>query len=199
MYSGDCRLQPGSLLAACPETSGDYYNVFKLPGGRWGFIVADVCGKGAPAALRMAMAHGMIRDRVENQPSPAALLTQVNQALCKQDMDMQFVTSFYAILDPKNAIFKYAIAGHPPPFLRKASGQVEKLAGRGIALGVTPEASYEDIHLNLAPGDSLVAFTDGVTDANSPSNKSYEMDQLRKAIGSAPAQAGTCWITCKAP
>lgn len=169
------------------ETSGDYYNVFKLPGGRWGFIVADVCGKGAPAALRMALTHGLIRDRVENEPSPAALLTKVNQALCKQDMDMQFVTSFYGVLDPANASFKYALAGHPPPFLRKASGQVEKLAGHGIALGVTLEAMYEDIHLDLAPGDSLVAFTDGVTDANSPANKLYELEQLRTAIGSAPA------------
>jgi serine phosphatase RsbU (regulator of sigma subunit) len=171
------------------ETSGDYYNVFKLPGGRWGFIVADVCGKGAPAAMRMAMTHGLIRDRVENESSPAALLTQVNQALCKQDMDMQFVTSFYAVLDPANANFRYAIAGHPPPFLRKASGQVEKLAGKGIALGVSLEAIYEDIYLDLAPGDSLVAFTDGVTDANSPTNKSYEIEQLRTAIGSAPAHA----------
>ncbi len=171
------------------ETSGDYYNVFKLPGGRWGFIVADVCGKGAPAALRMAMAHGLIRDRVENEPSPGALLTQVNKALCKQDMDMQFVTSFYAILDPTNASFNYAIAGHPPPFLRKASGQVEKLPGHGIAMGVSLEAIYEDTHLHLAPGDSLVAFTDGVTDANSPSKESYDMDQLKMAISSAPAHA----------
>ncbi len=66
---------------------------------------------------------------------------------------------------------KYALAGHPPPFLRKASGQVKKIAGRGIAMGVSLEAKYEDIHLALAPGDSLVAFTDGVTDANSPSNQ----------------------------
>jgi sigma-B regulation protein RsbU (phosphoserine phosphatase) len=171
------------------ETSGDYYNVFKLPGGRWGFIVADVCGKGAPAALRMAMAHGLIRDRVENEPSPGALLTQVNKALCKQDMDMQFVTSFYAILDPANDSFNYSIAGHPPPFLRKASGQVEKLPGHGIAMGVSLEAIYEDTHLHLAPGDSLVAFTDGVTDANSPNKESYDMDQLKIAIGSAPAHA----------
>jgi serine phosphatase RsbU (regulator of sigma subunit) len=171
------------------ETSGDYYNVLKLPGGRWGFIVADVCGKGAPAAMRMAMTHGLIRDRVEKETSPAALLAQVNLALCSQDMDMQFVTSFYAILDPKNASFKYAIAGHPPPFLRKASGQVEKLAGKGIALGVSLDAIYKDINLDLAPGDSLVAYTDGVTDANSPTNKSYEIDQLKTAIGSAPAHA----------
>ena len=171
------------------ETSGDYYNVFKLAGGRWGFIVADICGKGAPAALRMAMTHGLIRERVENESSPAALLMQVNQALCELDMDLEFVTSFYAILDPQNSFLKYAIAGHPPPFLRKASGQVEKLAGKGIAMGVNPGAIYEDKALDLAPGDSLVAFTDGVTDANSPSDQAYDMAQLRAAIGSAPAHA----------
>ncbi|MGA2489876.1 MAG: GAF domain-containing SpoIIE family protein phosphatase [Anaerolineales bacterium] len=171
------------------ETSGDYYNIFKLPGGRWGFIVADVAGKGAPAALRMAMAHSLIRERVENEPSPAALLTQVNRVLCEQDMDMQFVTSFYAILDPENANLKYAIAGHPPPFLREASGRVKTLPGRGIALGISLETDYEDISLALAPGDSLVAFTDGVTDANNPSHKSYDLAQFKMAIGSAPASA----------
>ncbi len=84
---------------------------------------------------------------------------------------------------------KYAIAGHPPPFLRKASGQVEKLIKGGMALGVNPEAIYEEISLAMAPGDSLVAFTDGVTDANSPSNELYDMTQLKKVIGSAPAHA----------
>jgi serine phosphatase RsbU (regulator of sigma subunit) len=184
---------PGYSLAAfwqpANETSGDYYNVFKLPGGLWGFIIADVAGKGAPAALRMAMAHSLIRDRVEVEASPAALLTQVNRALIIQDMDMHFITAVYAILDPENATMKYAIAGHPPPFLREASGQVKELAGRGIALGVSLEAHYEDINLAMAPGDSLVAFTDGVTDANSPSHETYNLTQLKNAISSAPSQA----------
>jgi sigma-B regulation protein RsbU (phosphoserine phosphatase) len=171
------------------ETSGDYYNVFKLPGGRWGFIVADVCGKGAPAALRMAMTHSLVRERVENESSPAALLAQVNRALCQQDMDMQFVTSFYAILDPENGNLQYALAGHPPPFLREASGQVKKIAGHGIAMGINHDAQYVDVNLAMAPGDSLVAFTDGVTDANSPFNRSYEIAQLQLAIGAAPAHA----------
>ncbi len=171
------------------ETAGDYYNIFNLPGGLWGFIIADVVGKGAPAALRMAMTHSLVRERVENETSPAALLTQVNQALCNQDMDMQFVTSFYAILDPENAVLKYAIAGHPPPFLRTASGKVKALAGRGLALGISPDAHYEDKSLTLSPGDSLVAFTDGVTDANSPSHEPYDVEQLRRTIGSAPPQA----------
>jgi phosphoserine phosphatase RsbU/P len=104
-------------------------------------------------------------------------------------MDMQFVTSVYAIFDPENGILKYAIAGHPPPFLREASGQVKELAGRGIALGVNFDAYYEDMSIALAPGDSVVAFTDGVTDANNPSQEYYDLAQLEEAIGSAPAQA----------
>ena len=171
------------------ETSGDYYNIFKLRGGLWGLIVADVCGKGAPAALRMAMVHAMLRERVENEQSPAALLSQVNRALCDQDMDMQFVTSMYAILDPGNATLKYSLAGHPPPLLRRASGQVDQLAGRGLALGVNPRAHYEDFNLTLAPGESLVAYTDGVTDASSPSDQIYELAQLKTAIAAAPARA----------
>jgi sigma-B regulation protein RsbU (phosphoserine phosphatase) len=82
----------------------------------------------------MAMVHGLVRELVEHELSPARLLRQVNRMLCDQKMDMQFVTAFYAILDPTNASLKYAIAGHPPPFLRKASGQVKNLPGKGMAL-----------------------------------------------------------------
>jgi sigma-B regulation protein RsbU (phosphoserine phosphatase) len=184
---------PGFSLAAFWQpahgTSGDYYNVYRLPGGRWGLIIADVCGKGAPAALYMTMMHGLFHERVKNEASPAALLTQINRTLCERNMEMQFVTAFYAILEPEKATLKYAIAGHPPPFLRKAFGQVENLAGKGIALGISPEAEYDDLHLTLAPGDSLVAFTDGVTDATSPSSESYELLHLRTAISSAPSHA----------
>jgi sigma-B regulation protein RsbU (phosphoserine phosphatase) len=137
----------------------------------------------------MALAHGLIRERVENEVSPAALLTQVNRALYDQDIKANFVTSFYAILDPANSILKYALAGHPPPLLRKASGQVKTLAGKGIALGVFPDAQYEDMELSIAPGESLVAFTDGMTDASNPLSESYNVAHLKKAIGSAPAPA----------
>jgi len=171
------------------ETSGDYYNIFKLPGGRWGFFVADVCDKGAPAALYMALTHGLIRERVQHEASPAALLAHVSRALYKQDIKANFVTSFYAILDPANSSLKYALAGHPPPLLRKASGRVKALPGKGIALGVFPDAQYKDMVLTLAPGESLVAFTDGMTDANNPKSESFNLENLKTAIGSAPASA----------
>jgi sigma-B regulation protein RsbU (phosphoserine phosphatase) len=133
--------------------------------------------------------HGLIHERVEKETSPAALLTQVNRLLIEQDIKTNFITSFYAILDPVNSSLKYAIAGHPPPLLRKASGHVETLAGKGVALGVFPEAKYEDMNFSLAPGESLVVFTDGLTDANNPLSEFFEMTQLKTAIGSAPAPA----------
>jgi serine phosphatase RsbU (regulator of sigma subunit) len=178
-----------SLWKPAYETSGDYYNIFKLPGGRWGFIVADVCDKGAPAALYMALSHGLIRERVDNEVSPAALLTWVNQALYKQDIKTNFITSFYAILDPSNSSLKYALAGHPPPLLRKSTGLVKTLAGKGVALGIIPDAEYKDMEMILAPGESIVAYTDGMTDASNPSSQPYNLTHLKKVIRSAPAPA----------
>jgi serine phosphatase RsbU (regulator of sigma subunit) len=171
------------------ETSGDFYNIYKLPGGRWGFIVADVCDKGAPAALYMALAHGLIREHVEKETSPAAMLTQVNQALYRHGIKTNFVTSFYAILDPKTSSLKYSLAGHPAPLLRKVSCVVDILPGKGTALGILPDAQFEDMEITLHPGESLVAFTDGMTDANNRSSETLDLEQVRKAIGLGPAQA----------
>jgi serine phosphatase RsbU (regulator of sigma subunit) len=169
------------------ETSGDYYNIYKLPGGRWGFIIADVSDKGAPAALYMALLHGLIRDRVDPETSPAALLAQLNKAIYNLDIKTNFVTSFYAILDPANSILIYSLAGHPPPLLRRVSGQVETLEGKGVALGIIPDAQYDDKEISLAPGETLVTFTDGMTDANNPASELFELEHLKTVVALAPA------------
>jgi sigma-B regulation protein RsbU (phosphoserine phosphatase) len=137
----------------------------------------------------MALTHGLIHERVENEDSPAALLTKVNQALYKQGLKSNFITSFYAILDPENSSLKYALAGHPPPLLRKASGRVKVLAGKGVALGIFPEAKFEDMNLTLSPGESLVAYTDGMTDAINPLSESFTLGNLKTVVSSAPAPA----------
>ncbi len=181
---------PGYDLAAywkpAYETSGDYYNVYKLPNGRWGFIVADVSDKGASAALYMAMTHGLVRERVDFEPSPAALLSQVNRALFDLDIKTNFVTSFYGVLDPASSTMTYALAGHPPPLLKKTSGQVKSLPGKGIALGIIPDVDYEEMNISLEPGESLVTFTDGTTDANNPLQETFELSQLKQVVGLAP-------------
>jgi serine phosphatase RsbU (regulator of sigma subunit) len=171
------------------EMSGDYYNVYKLPGGCWGFMVIDVSDKGAPAALYMALTHGLIRERVENEESPAVLLAKVNRVLYDLDIKTNFVTAFYGILDPVKSILKYAVAGHPPPVLRTGSGKVKTLPVKGIALGIVADAVFEEKVLTLASGESLVIFSDGITDAVNPKGESFLIEQLNTVVRSAPANA----------
>jgi sigma-B regulation protein RsbU (phosphoserine phosphatase) len=152
-------------------------------------MVIDVSDKGAPAALYMALTHGLIRERVENEDSPAVLLAKVNQALYDLDIKTNFVTAFYGILDPDKSILKYAVAGHPPPILRTGSGKVKTLPVKGIALGIVANAMFEEKVLTLASGESLVIFSDGITDAINPKGESFLIEQLNTVVRSAPANA----------
>jgi len=181
---------PGIDLAAfwqpSLEVSGDYYNIFKLSGGRWGIVIADVCGKGAPAALFMAITHSLIREEVEKVRSPANLLAHVNLALFQQNTDSTFVTAVYAILDPDKFQLTYAVAGHPGPILRRGSGQVEKLPGGGKALGIEHNVQYVNRKIKLNRKDSLLFYTDGVTEAINPNGQLYGLSRLSGVLARAP-------------
>ncbi len=115
------------------------------------------------------------------------MLAQLNKAIYNLDIKTNFVTSFYAILDPENSILIYSLAGHPPPLLRRVSGQVEILEGKGVALGIIPDAQYTDKEISLAPGETLVTFTDGMTDANNPASELFELEHLITVVALAPA------------
>ena len=186
---------PGFSLAAdwraAREVAGDFYDIFPLPGGRWAFVIADVSDKGAPAALYMAMTSSLIRSQAGRTPEPAALLTGVNGALCAQSSSNMFVTVICAVLDPATRMLTYANAGHNLPLLRRASGQVESQPRGGSALGVFDDLSLPAAALALTPGDALVAYTDGVTDALNPQGEEYGLARLTAALavptpGSSP-------------
>jgi serine phosphatase RsbU (regulator of sigma subunit) len=138
--------------------------LFSLPDGRWGFVLADVSGKGAPAALYMAMARSLIRSAASHHTNPSAVLTEVNKRLLVESRCEMFVTVFYAVLDPAQRSLTYASAGHAPPFLRRAPGRVERLTSGGLILGQFEQFSLSEETLNLESGDTLVAYTDGLTD-----------------------------------
>jgi sigma-B regulation protein RsbU (phosphoserine phosphatase) len=171
------------------EISGDFYGVYKLPGHRWGLVIADVCGKGASAALFMAMTYSLIREQVEKEPSPAALLASVNHSLYLQFPELNFVTCVYAVLDPIKNSLAYAIAGHNPPILRKADGQLSQLMRGSMTLGLIPDTQYEEHTVSLEPGDSLAIFTDGVTDAINAHEDFYELRRLQAAVRSAAGKS----------
>jgi sigma-B regulation protein RsbU (phosphoserine phosphatase) len=171
------------------EVAGDFYDFFPLPDGRWGMVLADVSGKGAPAALYMAMTRSLIRSEAGRYSNPSAVLTEVNRRLLAESCNEMFVTVFYAIVDPVLRSLTYASAGHDPPFLRRASRRVERLALGGLIMGPFEELTLSDETLNLESGDTLVAYTDGLTDTVNHQDEVWGHTRLADAINSAPPAA----------
>jgi sigma-B regulation protein RsbU (phosphoserine phosphatase) len=184
---------PGFSLAAdwrsALEMAGDFYDIFALPGGRWGIVVADVSDKGAAAAMYMAMTRSLLRANAASQPSPAAALEELNQSLFAHSSSDMFVTLFYGVLEAGGRTLTYANAGQNPPLLRRASGELEKLMPTGPALNIFREPAISDALLTLAPGDALVVYTDGVTDALDQHDENYGMARLTAAVAGAPLSA----------
>jgi len=182
---------PGFSLAAewrsAREMAGDFYDVFALPDGRWGIVVADVADKGAAAAMFMAMTSSLIRASASSHASPAETLREVNQRVMTHSSSNMFVTVFFAILDATTGALVYANAGHNPPFLRRVAGSIKNLTRTGPAIGLLEEPSLLDASLTLSPGDALTIYTDGITDALNPQGEEYGLTRLSAAVGSAPA------------
>ena len=168
---------PGFSLAAdwrsALEMAGDFYDIFPLPNGRWGIVIADVSDKGAAAAMYMAMTRSLISSSAAMNASPAGTLKAVNQHLISHSSSNMFVTVFYAVLDPDLQELIYANAGHNPPLVRRANGGIETLGRTGMALGLTEEMALTDARLTLALGDALFLYTDGVTDALNSQGEHY--------------------------
>lgn len=148
---------------------GDYYDVLSLPDGRVAVSIADVCGKGLPAALRTARGKYTARAYAVESPWPLEVLARVNSALVAQDPDSErFTTMAYALLDPEGGSLAFATAGHPPALLfRAATRQCLTLEAGGAALGLLPEAEYQEVREAFHPGDLLLLYTDGVLEARS--------------------------------
>ena len=174
------------------EVAGDLYAIFPLAEARWGIVIGDVAGKGTAAALYMAIVHGLILSAVLRHRSPATVLAEVNKSILRQSSSGILVSVFLGILDPKRQTIRYANAGHNPPMLRRASGTIEPLARTGALLGAFEEYPLSDATIMLGPGDAVVMYTDGVTEAwpPHPSREYYGINRLTAAIAAAPRKAG---------
>jgi serine phosphatase RsbU (regulator of sigma subunit) len=184
---------PGFSLAcawhSAREVAGDFYDIFPLADGRWGIVIADVSDKGAPAAMYMVLARSLIRASAGQTPSPAATLMQVNRALIEQSSAEMFVTVFYGILDPATRTLVYAIAGHNPPIVRRASApaRIEQLPASGPMIGLFDEVKLIDATISFAPGDMLVMHTDGLTEASNANAELFGDERLIQIIQAHPA------------
>ncbi|MEZ0395154.1 MAG: GAF domain-containing protein [Anaerolineales bacterium] len=174
---------PGWDLAAswrtAREVGGDFYDVFELPGGRLGLFIADVSDKGVPAALFMALTRTLVRAVVYDLPSPAEALRRVNALILPDNEQEMFVTAFYAVVDLQSGRLTYANAGHNPPLLRRAeTTDLASLERTGAALGILPDLPLEDRSLEMQPGDCLLLYTDGLSEAFSPTGEQFGVERL---------------------
>lgn len=177
---------PGWQIAACWRTArqvgGDFYDIFDLPRGRIGIFIADVADKGVPAALFMALTRTLVRAAVLETDSPAQALRRVNALLypdCQQGM---FVTAVYGVLERESGRFIYANAGHNPPFFLDRQGSLTRLTRTGMALGVVEDLEMEERSLLLQPGERLLLYTDGVTEAFAPDGQMFGEQRLLNVL-----------------
>jgi phosphoserine phosphatase RsbU/P len=175
---------------ACRAVGGDFYDYVDLPTGQFGFIIGDVAGKGSPAALLAAAVLGMFSAEATYQAGAAPLMTRLNRGLFRRAIEARFLTSFYGMLAPDGTL-TYCNAGHNAPLLVSASA-IRRLEIGGVVLGLFDSASFEEETLTLEPGDLIVLFSDGVTEAMNAAGEEFTDDRLIACAnahrGEAPQQ-----------
>jgi serine phosphatase RsbU (regulator of sigma subunit) len=165
---------------ACRAVGGDFYDYVDLPSGEFGFIVGDVAGKGSPAALLAAAVLGMFSAEATYQTSASALITRLNHGLFRRAIEARFLTTFYGMLGA-NGEFTYCNAGHNAPVLVSAAG-ARRLETGGVVLGLFDQATFEQETLTLHPGDLIVLFSDGVTEAMNPAGDEFTDERLLACV-----------------
>ncbi|MHB1421680.1 MAG: SpoIIE family protein phosphatase [Gemmataceae bacterium] len=167
------------------EVSGDLYDFFLLPDGRLAFFLGDVSGKGMPAALFMVAVRTLIRHLAPAASSPADLLQRLNRALSDDNPTAMFVTLLHGVYDRGDGSLTLASGGHPPPLLRRCDGRVEEAdLTPGMLIGSMPEPRVSDTRLSLKRGETLILYTDGLTEAFAPDRKEmFGRERLSEVLG----------------
>jgi sigma-B regulation protein RsbU (phosphoserine phosphatase) len=187
---------PGWEFAAhyrsAQEVGGDFYDCIALPGGdlNLGLTIADVTGKGIPAALFMSRAHTMIRTAALSGLGPAKVLEQSNTLLCADRRAEMLVTAFYGVLETRSGRLTYANAGHfRPLWLAAGESACRDLPSHGLLLGAIPGIQMAEFHVDLAPGDLLVFYTDGVTEAMAADRSFFGETRLKQVVAAHAASS----------
>ena len=165
----------------CKTVSGDYYDVVVRPDGRIYFVIADVSGKGITAALVMSSVATAFAIFTRSDPTPADLLRDINATLAPKTAPSKFVTMVAGVLDPSTGLVAFANAGHVAPLV-VSKGGVEAMRSTDIVVGIVPNAQYRNQSLTLGPGDSLVLFTDGVTEAENIAEEQLGLDPISEML-----------------
>ena len=171
-----------AVMTPAKDVGGDFYDTFSLPDDQIGVVIADVSGKGVPAALFMMISRTLLKGSAVGALSPGEALALVNNLLGEDNERSMFVTLLFGVLDAYGK-FTYANAGHCPPYLVRAGERPSELPTTpGIALGVMPDLTYGEDTFQLAPGDRLFLYTDGVNEAEAPDKELFENHRLEDTL-----------------
>jgi len=161
---------------------GDFYDIQPLSDGRLMVAIGDVAGKGSPAALLMALLLAMLRTLVDEGMDSERLISRLNHQICRHSPGSRFITFFYGLYSPTDGALEYVNAGHLPPMVKRVSGVIDRLSSGGMALGMFEHASYEVGQVTLEPGDTLILYTDGITEAENSSERAFDDAGLEAAV-----------------
>jgi len=176
-------LELHATMLPAKEVGGDFYDFFALDAHRVALVVADVSGKGVPAAFFMAVSRTLLRAIAQFTAGPGDCLARLNDLLAADNEEMMFVTVFYAVMDTRDGSLVYANGGHNPPCLLRADGRIEALPSTGdMALAVMDGLPYRERHLSLQPGDGLFLYTDGITEASGPDAQFFGEARLEATL-----------------
>ena len=172
------------------DVGGDFYDITRIDEDHIGLTMADVSGKGVPAAMFMAVSHTLLRLAGKKKLKPEEVIIESNNVLAAESFDNMFVTLFYAIMNVRTGEMQYVNAGHNPPYILHKDGTLETLpTSKNICLGVLEDYTYTSDSLTLQKGDCLVTFTDGVTEACSTSNELYGESRLEALLPTLAGQS----------
>ena len=182
-FPSDPRYDLHAWMTPAREVGGDFYDFFKLENDHFGVVVADVSGKGVPAALFMMVSRTLVKGTAIGESDPAKCLAEVNDLLLESNEESMFVTLFYANLDPATGRLDYANGGHNLPYVVKASGEVKQVESEaGLVLGVMPDFEFPGGSVQLEPGDVFFLYTDGVTEAMDADGKEFGDEELTDVL-----------------
>jgi len=173
----------GAHMQAARQVGGDFYDLFPLNDGHIAIVIGDVCDKGVPSALYMALTRSLLRAEALRNETPANTLQRVNSLLLDMSTSSLFVTVLYGVLDLSSRHFTYARAGHELPILCRAGGSLPSIThADGGLIGLFPEIQVDEGSIELLPGDVLLLFSDGASDASNPLEQMFGHERLAQAL-----------------
>ena len=181
--AGDAQI--AGVTRPANTVGGDFYDVLPIgddPEQRVIITIGDVAGKGSPAALLMALLLAVLRTLVDERLEARALMKRLNAQIWRHSPGSRFITLFYGVYSPATGSLTYVNAGQNPPLLRRLDGTIERLGATGIALGMFDASTYESVRTTVLPGEMLVLYSDGITEAENPAGEPFEETGLERFL-----------------